>query len=409
MSDDKTQPMITVKKSDGTTIKMSLAEFKKMSAAVKGGQASGSALGGKADPVVSVAPKAAVENKGGETSVIARSEERATKQSPGLRSSDIKGIATLLPMVARDDNKKTPPPSSDFKPLVEEMPLTVNKAAPLASASRADQAEKIIKKLSFKVSPDNQNRLRAIIQLRLKDIRTAEETKETASRKVGDGGLGVTEVQAVELARLCDEEIAGKSTENKDSISDIRKLKGEETPRHDVGTSVPVANKSALPATTTPFNAFVHGEKTTPPSPPPKGGGNSSSAFQKEIGTPFKLNSQSAVKATMHDIIPKAVEMGPVDEIRSATLTDFRRLAAKPEEAAHRFFQKFINLKEESILLYLEAASAWRMSSLYLEYIGALGSALARQQKFAPLITDKNSIQLNEIKAIIEMDKNLSL
>jgi hypothetical protein len=65
---------------------------------------------------------------------------------------------------------------------------------------------------------------------------------------------------------------------------------------------------------------------------------------------PFmKLAADSRAKSSMKDIIAKPAPVGPTDEIRSFGLTDFRRLSSKPEEAALRLKQKFINLQGESI------------------------------------------------------------
>ena len=398
--------MIIVKKPDGTTVRMTLDEVKKMK--VQKNTSKNTSPVETQNFASLQPPPAASAQPAPVAPVIARSEERTTKQSPDRSGSAInnvgsenKGIATASSRRPRNDNL-----------LAEDMPLTVNKAAPMASSSRVDQVEKITKKVSFKVSPDNENRLRAIIQLRLKEIRTVEETRETALRKVGDGGLGLTEAQANELARLCDEEIANKNSESHEAMATIKTLKSA----LPASQAVVPKTKAELPATATPFNAFLHGEKTTPAgqSPsgrslasPSQGGGNSSPAVQKEIRAPFKLDSQNTAKPTMHDIVPRSVEMGPVDEIRSATLTDFRRLSTDPVEASRRFSQKFTNLKEESILLFLDALNAWRLSSLYLDYVATLGGALADQQKITATMPDKNKIQLNEIKALIEMNKSL--
>ncbi|MEK7680513.1 MAG: hypothetical protein AAB348_00470 [Patescibacteria group bacterium] len=169
---------------------------------------------------------------------------------------------------------------------------------------------------------------------------------------------------------------------------------------------LPTVDTEELPALATPFNSFIH-------SP------NVIMDEARKVVTQFirqdardeqvlKLNSQPVVKKFVNDITePLAEEFGPVEEIKSATLTDFRRLSDKPEEAARRLKQKMFNLQDESFVLYLEALSAYRSSSLYLEYMQVVCEALANRKSLAIQAGEKNGIKLEEISALIEMEKEL--
>jgi hypothetical protein len=99
--------------------------------------------------------------------------------------------------------------------------------------------------------------------------------------------------------------------------------------------------------------------------------------------------------------------MGPVEEIKYTNLTDFRRLSAKPEEAAKRLRQKMYNLQDESFLLYMDALAAYRQSPLYLDYANLVATSLATRKPLASLTQDKNRIQMAEINALLEMEKTL--
>ena len=99
--------------------------------------------------------------------------------------------------------------------------------------------------------------------------------------------------------------------------------------------------------------------------------------------------------------------MGPIDEIRYITLIDFRRLSSNPDEAAARLKQKFTNLREESYVLFMDAIDAWRKSPLFNDYIGASAVALNAGQKLNGAASDNNKIQMNEVKALIKMEKDL--
>ena len=121
----------------------------------------------------------------------------------------------------------------------------------------------------------------------------------------------------------------------------------------------------------------------------------------------FKLDTAPVAKKSMQDVTATSVEMGPVEEIKSVTLTDFRRLSGNPDEAAKRLQQKMFNLQDESFVWYLEALAAYHQSPLYTEYMQAVCQSLAERKSLANVLMVKNSIKLNEAMALIEMEKSL--
>ncbi|MCX6780181.1 MAG: hypothetical protein NT034_03310, partial [Candidatus Magasanikbacteria bacterium] len=164
---DSNQMMITVKKSDGTTERISLAELKKRQA---------------------------------NTSVPATAPA-AVAVSPAIPAAKpiMPAVLPVTPTPVKIENKPLLK-SEDFKPLLhEEVPDSEHAKTALA-APRTDQVSKIIDSLSFKVAAAGiDNRLRSIVQLRLKDIRSEADTLDACMRSIKDGGLGLTETQSREL------------------------------------------------------------------------------------------------------------------------------------------------------------------------------------------------------------------
>lgn len=70
------------------------------------------------------------------------------------------------------------------------------------------------------------------------------------------------------------------------------------------------------------------------------------------------------------------VSMGPVDELRAFTLTDWRRLGPDVTKAGEEVWKKFAELQAESYILFLDGVRAWHDSPLYREYLDALTKAL---------------------------------
>ena len=124
---------------------------------------------------------------------------------------------------------------------------------------------------------------------------------------------------------------------------------------------------------------------------------------------PFKLNAEPKAKVVIHDVAPRPKIYSAVEEIHYVTLIDFRRLATTPAEAGARLQQKFVNLREESMLLFLDGWEAWKQSPLYREYVSTVSGYLARGSKLETLTADKTKLQPNEIAALVSMERTLAM
>ena len=359
MVDQKQQPMITVKKADGTTERISLVELR--------------ARQGQTQP--SVQPAAS------QSTVSFRTEPQPQPRS----AVQPKPVVKLPQPPLKPASPKLEP--KDFTIPLDEMPISGTRGAPRTSQSHDSEVDEIIGRLSFKVPAQFENRLRSIIQLCIKDIRGDEDTRELALRSIKDGGLGLTEGQIEELMRNIHFPPKAGSVGM-------------------AGTVLPMVEPEELPSNAAPFNAFVHKPAIKSPASLPGAPSSALSTSRQSVS----ISANPAVKFSkpqMNDIISPPKAMGPLQEIQYFTLTDFRRLSDSPAEAASRLWQKFINLKEESILLYFEAIKNWHESPLYREYLETVCVAIEKKQKLASVIGDKSKIQLAEIQAIIEMEQRL--
>lgn len=331
--------MITVKKADGSTERISLAELKKRQA---------------------------------ETSMP------APVTAPVAVPVVSKPLAPVLPVVI----KPTPAPTKvlkteDLKPLLHEEAPDSQHAKTIVAASRGDQVSKIISSLSFKISPQLESRVRSVVQLRLKDIRSSADTLDTAARSIKDGGLGLTETQAREL------------TDKSKPVVYIPKLEKKEIKENIVDKIIAVNAPATAPI-----------EDLITKMVPNKSAVNVS---------PVRATSVSSSKTMMHDVKTKPLSMGPLDEIQFFSLVDFRRLSSKPSDAAARLKQKFLNLKEESYLLFINSWEAWHNSLLYQDYINMIDSAISQKRPLTSALGEKDKISLAEIEALINLEKDLGI
>lgn len=426
----KNEPTVLVKKSDGTTERISLAEFKlrqkkTVPASAPSLDHTSSApvvatIAQAADPISDEARVPEPQNTNS-SPVSAKNDSvfleiKPPQKLPVLDSQVVKPLSSL----SQDDNQKTF--SSSL--LEEEVPAIV--ADTPVSHHRLEQVDEVVSKLSFTIPKEYTSRLRALVQLRLKDIRSELETLELAQKPYAEGGLNLTQIQSMEITKACAHPAAEKAVP--------KVLRTGSSVSKDVGSDLPMVYQSPeLPSIATPYNAFKHAaatvptpkEKVTLPSfekplvrqPAPlletKKIETENVLPEKKKFTPppleekFILNAAAKIKPMAHDIAPPTEQMGPVEEIASFTTTDFRRLSTNPTEAVTRLAQKIINLKEESILLYFEALEAWKKSPLYQEYSRALMQSLNENTPLARLLRDKKAIQVAEIDALAGLEKQL--
>lgn len=301
-------------------------------------------------------------------------------------------------------------PKEDVKPklrtdggsLLEEK-LKIKSLTPLFSPKREKQVEEIMSKLGFSVSLEILGRLKSLVLARLKDIKSEEESRELMSRSIKNGGLGLTEQQVEKIIKLCGE------VENEDDgkMASTPILKGK-----PANLSLMV-EPPELPAVVGSMPNFV-----IPPAVVENKKEKRSfeidqdpiaNLINKSVANEpiFKLDTKPVLRQSMEDITPSNIEMGPVEEIKSTTIADFRRFSSNPEEAAKRLQQKMFNLQDESFVWYLEALTAYHASPLYTEYMQSVCQSLAERKSLANVLTVKNSIKLNEVMALVEMEKGL--
>ncbi|TSC84680.1 MAG: Uncharacterized protein G01um101413_64 [Parcubacteria group bacterium Gr01-1014_13] len=386
--------MITIKKADGTFAKVPLSEFKKMQADQQ------------KPSVTTPAPQPAAPAH----SAVKHHQpahHTATHHKPAHHQAA--HHATKHHPVHIKEEKKEHHSTHHAKPMARvdagsplEEKLKMKSSAPLFSPKREKQVEEVMAELGFSVIPEVLGRLKSLVLARLKDIKSEDETRELLARSIKNGGLGLTEQQIEKIIKSCREVDGGES----EKAAEVPVLKG----KSNMSLMVEPPELPAVPSSVAPlpYNKINSFKPTPAVSAAQKQEVISKLVSSSMASEPvFKLDTKPSMKQSMQDVSASTVEMGPVEEIKSMTLTDFRRLSSNPEEAAKRLQQKMFNLQEESFVWYLEALEAYHVSPLYTEYMQAVCQSLAERKSLANVLSMKNSIKLNEAMALIEMEKGL--
>ncbi len=385
MTDLTQQPTILVKKADGTTTRMTLEQVKAM-----------------------------------------QTEKTTAVAQPSQPQVEIKKplapIYSIEPIIKKTEKIINPTSvkqwtREDSKSLLEEKLDKKENNAPLVSLGRQNQVAQVLSKLNFKIAPENSNRFQSIIQLRLKDIRDEEQTRDSLLKPVLEGGMALPEEQTEKVMAACSSIIASQNVSEgaaiqlkKDGLSKSGIALSPLAPRNDRIPMIEpeelpqVYHEPAVPATSTPFNTFSGQRKGVAPLPQ---NNNQARLSRYDSNDNLKLNTAPAVKKVMRDVVSPVVEMGPIEDIGAMSLIDFRRLSPNPAEAAARLKQKLLNLKDEAYLLYLDGLAAWHNSPLFRDYISAVSLSLLKRQPLKTTMADKNKLQVAELEAIVKMEREL--
>lgn len=263
--------------------------------------------------------------------------------------------------------EKFPPLNSNQEAhlLHEELePHEVSHPDLVAHSSYEDSALAAAKAAQIAIPTDLTARFTSLATSLYKGVRTLEQVLEYANLEVLKGGLGLSRAETERLATA------------------LQSVPG--TPK--------LSPKSQQPAKTNPAQARV--DLVPPPPNQPQGFGGRQPMRDVEPPRPK----------------PLAV-MGPVEEMKNFTLTDWRRLAVTPEKAKVIMLNKFAGLKNESYFMYQDACAAWLTSPLLIDYQNMIVNALNSGERLSELqsVSTQQHLTAADIAAIVEINRSLKV
>ncbi|MDD5043528.1 MAG: hypothetical protein PHD51_02550 [Patescibacteria group bacterium] len=291
-------------------------------------------------------------------------------------------------------------------------------------------------------------RLRGIILTYLKDIRDKRETRETLERQIAKGGMSFEKGRAEKLVNFIDDlekrRQAGEMGLKKEFPSPKKEFLAVPVKEALVGESSNKADVSQFVAKER--EAFKESVilKDKYLAPPPlaivkkeEGAELPSRALEKELSkpglqkfvpplrpkiTPQPPPASAPLKQTLvverkpqiQDIKYKPRLVGPIEELRTLTLRDFRKLSEDPKIATEKIQNKINLLEEESFAKRMEGARAWQKSPLNQEYLKVGQKSLLEGKSVEQIIAEnlsksKESLNKAEFNAIMGLNKRIRL
>jgi len=255
-------------------------------------------------------------------------------------------------------------------------------------------------------------RFSSLITSRLRDIRNSLQLKELLARSKKVGGLELPEEKINLVVKITEEK--AKTIHDQDTIKELeerQKRKVEEEQKETEGQQKmrqAVAREQIKKAVQTLQQKKIE-KIVTPPPPPPK------------ILRRRPIPTIPQVRRPSEDITrrPKIIDiktpqrlLGPVEEIRSLNLTDFRRLASSPEETIKKIKEKIELLEEESFSRKAEAIQAWKQSEINQLYLDIGNESMEKGKSVKEIIESRtmdgrSTLNEEEFRAVGDLNKKL--
>lgn len=376
------QPTILVKKADGTSVRMTLDEIKKMKSAsvvqdVKVEERV------EERPISKGVPLIIREKKVEETIV-----DSAVDPMPVFvpeKSVDIKVDveAEAKTMLKVPELEPTPVelliPQSFETHLLEETvaPHEVPHPDVVTEVSYDSDIKKIITSAKLEPTAELMSRYQSLLISYLKGVRSLDQIIKYAELPVDAGGLAL---DAVVTKRLYNTLASNFPTDKKPMA---------QAPK-PVAPAAPLSNRPmsgapmAMPTTSRPAAPT----KITP----------APNTLMRDVQAPVRTTTTAV--------------MGPVEEMKNFSVRDWRRLATTPEKAKEIILNKFKSWKEESFFLYNDVLTAWFSSPLFQAYQDVVAKAINNSSRISDIRSVSGAAEtLNavDITALIEVNRSLNV
>jgi len=410
MADTK-QPTILIKKADGTKVRVTLDEFRKMRS--EGNEEKEMINDNKQisnnTQITNSKPVEKVEEKSSSVTLL---KEEVQEPIVLIKKEPEPIVEDELMVETPHELTMTTPVTDIFmdeaaanfewnerdnKSLLEEDTVEVDKLKKQGKVHvGGHDLQEHIKMPSVGIDEDLENRAKSLVISWKKGIRNDNQFLDYAMRDVNHGGLGLDSEQAnrfltkskdskVNLDNLFD--IVFEKNKKKANQEEIVAEKKEDTPTQLVD------REEAKPEQVISENKTVN------------------NVLAMDFSKPF---SHSIPSSVVQDVTsPEDLEnktTGPQEEIAGFSLVDYRRLAKDPKKCADMLFSKFVGWKADSFLLYLDTLDGWKGSFLNKMYVDTTVEAINKKMSVLQVLQTKdpaNFITLAEYESLVDINSKL--
>jgi hypothetical protein len=344
-----------------------------------------------------------------DAAAISTTSRPATSAAPN-EPRPIKKPVTPPPAVAPTRGiAQTPPPESPT-----EGPKRGTPIAPIIN--------EIIAALHLTFEDDAQrHRFLHIAQSRLRNVRTSAQTRETLTRPKKVGGMEWDELLAASVTERLDQFVEqGRFTDSKVSVPASAPSVLSNRYRQSIMKKIVEAERSAPSemnsAGATAVNAQQEVLAQIQKLKEPEAMTESVALGHPSESSPLRVrrDHRDPGRPMLEDIKPGSFSrpVGPVAELQTITVVDFRRLPGGIHDRTQHLLEKFQLLEEDSWTRRSEGINAWKRSPLNQLYVRMGIESMERAVPVQQIIQErtagqKETLSLEEFNAIADLNKHL--
>jgi len=280
-----------------------------------------------------------------------------------------------------------------------------------------------------------QDRCRKLIESRVRDVRDPVQVRSQLEQSIDKGGLGVSGRHLADLLERLEGHVEvyqslllkQQQQEQKEEQEEVRIKKEEKAQalEQHVQKEEQVLSKRYISLT-----GKMPTERVLPVAPPMSRTSAAISAQHELLQREGKIDvgkvrsiveqareqrpraPQPSVRPSMQEVIFTKRLSGPLDELRTLTLVDFRRLSRDPVQAATKVKDKVDLMEEQGYDKKVEAVAAWRSSPVNQLYVQLTREAVLKGTSVKDLLFQKREqkeeiFSDEELKALMRLNADL--
>lgn len=296
------------------------------------------------------------------------------------------------------------------------------------------RAESLYQRAALNLDEAVKSKVLKILVPQLKGVRKLYETKLKLVSAVGKGGAGLSEKDADALLQVYLDEKHGQmladNPERAKKMDQPKKVE-EKVKSPEVPANLPIVNDLSVDDGDVAVSDDIVEETIKPELLSEKKGSpvtNMSEVVEQEVdvvsASDVKKESPARSKEPDIPVVQKTPVdtvkqpeyttslIGPLEELHTMDLKDFRQLAGSPMAQAQKVQAKIDTIGESSVAEKLAAIKAWKESQVMNAYLVAGKDSVMSGDSIVDvinkqLLSDPGAITLDEFNAIMELNENL--
>lgn len=289
-------------------------------------------------------------------------------------------------------------------------------------------------------TPELQKRFASLVETRMRDVRNPYELRSHLEKKENEGGVGLFGSTLAEISQIIE-------TVFNDLQNDIKKIGNQMKEEHAAGIQQKkeIQDEQVKRETQILSKRYIDltgraPEDITEPAAPSLTrttvSADTKTALdqsEKRINTekvkdvilssqklPKRISPkvsdasmrQSQGKPRMQDILPGRTLSGPIEEIKSISLLDFRRMGKDPKDVIVKIKDKVDLLEDQGHAMRVKGVQAWRDSEIHRLYLTLSHEALVKGTPVTQLIEERKKageevLTNEEVNAIVILNSQL--